>query len=236
MCLIFVSQPATGTYLLTTNANDFNGNDLAAAMAVGIVGGTLIGLGVSAGAGVAMIAGAMGAGTIGSTGVAATAVAAAGVGAVASAEVYMVTTAIKGETFDRKDFYIESTIGAAEAGLSSLTGGVGSGVVSGGMAALGSMWKDTAHGRSIDYQQAAIEGAWGLWSDLLAEGLTGGFRPKNHTIREGFVDFTVAAFPDAFARQGRQLEAKMFNQSMRTIWRDTIYGILSNFGQDILCQ
>jgi len=178
----------------------------------------------------------MGAGTIGSAGVAAAAVTAAGVGAVASAEVYMVTTARKGETFDREDFYIESTVGAAEAGLSSLTEGVGSVFVSGGMAALGSMWKDTAHGRSIDYRQAAIEGAWGLGSGLVAEGLTGGFRPQNHTVREGFIDFTVAAFPDAFARQGRQLEAKMFNQSIRTIWRDTLYGALSSFGQDILCQ
>jgi len=228
----------TGTYLVTaeipTNGDwtEFTTN-LAVVAAAGAAGGALIGTGVGAGAGMAVIASVTG---VGGTTAAATVAAAAGVGAVASAEAYMVTTALKQETFDRQNFLIETTVGAAEGASSSLTWGLDSVAISGVAAAGGSLWKDVAHGRPMDYRQAAIEGAWGLGSGALAESLTGGFRAPSRVARDGVVDLTMTAFPNALARQTRQLEAKMLQEAWRTIGRDTLYSIGSNFGEDLLIQ
>ena len=226
----------TGTYLLTTNANDFNGNDFAAAMAAGIAGGALLGTGIGATAGGAMIAGVTG---VAATTGGAVAVGAGGVGVLASAKVYMLGTRLRGEKFDRRDFAIEAAVGGLEGAIASATGGLASVAVSGIASAGSSLLKDSTHNRQLNWSQARNEFGVGLIAGLIGEGLSGGLRPgSRQAAREvamvedimspsstrGCINLTPTLFPNALRRQVHQLEGELAQEARRTLLRDISVG------------
>lgn len=199
----------SATYLITTPAADRSWTDLAIVAGAGAAGGALIGTGVGAAPGLAMVAGA------------------AGVGTVASAEGYMSANSITGDSFDRTDFLIETGAGAVEGAVAGIPGVnplvpiLGSTVVGGGV----SIAKDVAHGRQVDPYQALTGAGQGLVSGAAAWAFTGGIRaPDPNVVGPGIptIDLQPQAWPmgEAIARANRSQAARAMG---RTVVRDTLF-------------
>jgi RHS repeat-associated protein len=224
----------TGVYLATVPLEQMRAEDLVVVAAVGIVGGALIGTGVGAGAGAAIMGSVLGV----STGAGAAIAGAAGVGTIASAGGYMASNLITQEKFDRTNFIIDSVGGGIEGGLSAATGGLGSIAISGGMAAGSSVLKDKMHNRPIDVEQAAIAGIAGIATGSAGEYFSGGFRPARDTAADSFlegsstrdcINLTYAALSNsALKNKVLHFEGFIGRKMLRTAIRDTTLKTIEN--------
>ncbi|MCA9977385.1 MAG: hypothetical protein KC413_16615, partial [Anaerolineales bacterium] len=190
------------------------------ATGAGIVGGVLIGTGVGATAGAAIISSTMA--------TAATVAVGAGSGTLISAETYMATT-------DRTDFAITTVAGGVEGGITAAIPGTGLGLVltrsavSSVVAGGEHITQDAAHGTSSP--GFLTDMTVGFFSALGGDVLSGGLArsssielPSAPEIRPTQW-FERSALNDGHVIKAMQAEAHVIN---RNLFRETIYGVATN--------
>jgi hypothetical protein len=210
----------TVTYVATTPAAERNVGDALLAAGAGALGGALIGTGVGAGAGVAIIA------------------AGAGAGAFVSAESYMVSNALTGESFDSTDFAVTTGFGMAEGAAAAIpgVGPLGSTAVSAVAAGGQSIVTDLVHDRPVDWEKAGTETAWGGLAGLAGEVVSGGFAPASGGVDLGEGIKVINWIPPQSIsnRIIAQTQREAAREAVRTTVRDTSYSILTNIVEDYL--
>ncbi|HSH04337.1 MAG TPA: RHS repeat-associated core domain-containing protein [Anaerolineae bacterium] len=174
------------TYAITTD--DFQLDEFAVATTAGAVGGALIGTGVGAPQGVAMVAGAAGISTVTAGGI----ITGAGAGVLVASTSYLATT----DDYQHNEMVINAVAGGIEGGImgglapiSAGSGIVGAGqavnvaskavnvgaqvfnrgALSGTIGAIKSMVTDVSNGHAINFTQAQEEMVTGLISTALGE-------------------------------------------------------------------
>ena len=204
----------TVSYAAATPADQRNWGDWAIVAGTCTAGGALVGTGIGASEGLAMIAGV-------------------GMGGATSGVGYVISNGFTGEPFDRTDFFIQTGFGAVEGGIAGVSAAhpqmrplepIAASTVLGAAA---SATSDRAHDRPFDAYGTLSGAGQGLLGGVIGEAFTGGFRGVNpDVIGPGTqpLDLQSQAMPqwsnDAAVRAYRW---NLGRQAVRTALRDSTF-------------